>query len=354
MATRVAINGFGRIGRNFYRAYLARTPGFEIVAVNDLAAPDVLAHVLKYDSTHGILDAEIRSGEGEISVDGRSLKVLSERDPALLPWSELGVEIVVESTGLFTDREGASKHLEAGARKVVISAPATDPDVTLVLGVNHEAYEPEAHAIVSNASCTTNCVAPMAKILLDEFGIESGFMTTIHAYTTEQQLLDQIAVTRKGKVDLRRIRAAPQNLVPASTGAAKATSLVIPALKGKLDGMAIRAPVPDGSVTDLVCVLGREASVEEVNGAFERAAADGRWQGILRYTDDPIVSSDIVGDSASCIVDSLATMSQGRMVKVIGWYDNEWGYSCRLADLVERIASTLPAAVGARADVSGS
>jgi glyceraldehyde 3-phosphate dehydrogenase len=354
MATRVAINGFGRIGRNFYRAYLARKPGFEVVAVNDLAEPYVLAHVLKYDSTHGVLDADVGSSESEISVDGRSLKVLSERDPASLPWSDLGVEIVVESTGLFTDREGASRHLDAGARKVVISAPATEPDVTVVLGVNDGDYEPDVHAIVSNASCTTNCVAPMAKILLDEFGIESGFMTTIHAYTTEQQLQDQVAVTRKGKVDLRRIRAAPQNLVPATTGAAKATSLVIPELKGKLDGLAIRAPVPDGSVTDLVCVLGREASIEEVNGAFERAAADGRWQGVLRYTEDPIVSSDIVGDSASCILDGLATMSHGRMVKVIGWYDNEWGYSCRLADLVERMAATLPEAVGARATASNS
>lgn len=351
MPTRIAINGFGRIGRNFYRAYLKRDPGFEVVAVNDLAAPEVLAHLLKYDSTHGVLDRRIEAGEDEIRVDGESFKVLAEREPEKLPWGELGVDIVVESTGLFTAREGAAKHLEAGATKVVISAPATDPDITIVLGVNDEKYDPAQHHIVSNASCTTNCVAPMAKILLDGFGIESGFMTTIHAYTTEQQLQDQVAVTRKGKVDLRRIRAAPQNLVPATTGAAKATSLVIPELKGKLDGMAIRAPIADGSVTDLVCVLEREAGVEELNDAFRRAAGAEPWAGVLEYTDDPIVSSDIVGNPASCVIDSLSTMANGRMVKVIGWYDNEWGYSCRLADLVVRMGETLassPVAVEAR------
>jgi glyceraldehyde 3-phosphate dehydrogenase len=344
MATKVAINGFGRIGRNFYRAYLKRRPEFEIVAVNDLAEPGVLAHVLKYDSTHGVLDADVEAGEGEIRVDGEPLKVYAEREPAKLPWGELGAEIVVESTGIFTAREGAAKHLEAGARKVVISAPATDPDLTIVLGVNDEAYDPDSHHIVSNASCTTNCVAPMAKILMDEFGIESGFMTTVHAYTTEQQLQDQIAVTRKGKVDLRRIRSAPLNIVPASTGAAKATSLVIPELKGKLDGMALRAPVPDGSITDLVCLLERDASVEEVNDAFRRVAGRGSWNGILEYTEDPIVSSDIIGNSHSCILDGLSTMANGRLVKVLGWYDNEWGYSCRLADLVERMAQTLSTA----------
>jgi glyceraldehyde 3-phosphate dehydrogenase len=348
LATRVGINGFGRIGRNFYRAYLKQKPGFEVVAVNDLADADVLAHVLKYDSTHGVLDADVRAGESEISVDGESFRVLAERDPGSLPWNELGVEVVVESTGLFTDRAGASMHLEAGAKKVVISAPATDPDVTIVLGVNDETYDAERHHIVSNASCTTNCVAPMAKILLDEFGIESGFMTTVHAYTTEQQLQDQIALTRKGKVDLRRIRSAPLNIVPATTGAAKATSLVIPELKGKLDGMALRAPVADGSVTDLVCVLSRDTSVEEINEVFRRAAGEDGWNGILEYTEDAIVSSDIIGNSHSCIIDALSTMANGRMVKVIGWYDNEWGYSCRLADVVERIARTLTAApVGA-------
>jgi glyceraldehyde 3-phosphate dehydrogenase len=343
VATKVGINGFGRIGRNFYRAYLKRQPDFEIVAVNDLADPDVLAHVLKYDSTHGVLDAEISASESGITVDGETFKVLSEREPAQLPWGELGVDIVVESTGLFTAREGASKHLEAGAKKVIVSAPATDPDITVVLGVNDDKYDPAEHKIVSNASCTTNCVAPMAKILLDRFGIDSGFMTTVHAYTTEQQLQDQIAVTRKGKVDLRRIRAAPQNIVPATTGAAKATALVIPELKGKIDGMALRAPVADGSVTDLVCVLGREASVEEINDAFRSASGEGGWTGILEYTEDPIVSSDIVGNSHSCIIDAQSTMANGRMVKVIGWYDNEWGYSCRLADLVELMARTLTA-----------
>jgi len=337
MATKVGINGFGRIGRNFYRAYLEKKPGFEIVAVNDLADPDVLAHVLKYDSTHGVLDSDIKAGEGEITVDGSSFEVLSERDPTALPWADRGVDVVVESTGLFTARDGAAQHLTAGANKVVISAPATDPDVTLVLGVNDEAYDPEQHHIISNASCTTYSVGPMAKILMDSFGLESGFMTTIHAYTTEQQLQDQIAVTRKGKVDLRRIRAAPQSIIPASTGAAKAIGEVIPELKGKLDGMAMRVPVPDGSVTDLVCVLSREGTVDDVNAAFRSAADSDHWAGILQYTEDPIVSSDIVGNSYSCIIDGLSTMAHGNQVKVIGWYDNEWGYSCRLVDLIDRL-----------------
>ena len=336
MATKVGINGFGRIGRNFYRAYLQKNPGFEIVAVNDLAAPDVLAHVLKYDSSHGVLQG-VEHRENQISVDGKSFEVLSERDPAALPWADHGIDVVVESTGLFTARDGAAQHLTAGAKKVVISAPATDPDITLVLGVNDQAYEPEQHNIISMASCTTGSVGPMAKVLMDGFGIESGFMTTIHAYTTEQQLQDQIAVTRKGKVDLRRIRAAPQNIIPASTGAAKAIGEVIPELKGKLDGMAMRVPVPDGSVTDLVAVLSREATVDEVNDAFRSAAGNDGWDGILEYTEDPIVSSDIVGNSASCIIDGLSTMAHGNQVKVIGWYDNEWGYSCRLVDLIDRL-----------------
>ncbi len=351
MAIKVGINGFGRIGRNFYRAYLKRSPDFQIVAVNDLAEPEVLAHVLKYDSTHGVLDGDVSASEDGISVEGQTFKVLSEREPEKLPWGDLGVDLVVESTGFFTARDGAQKHVDAGAQKVIISAPATDPDITIVLGVNDEKYDASEHSIVSNASCTTNCVAPMAKVLLDEFGIETGFMTTVHAYTTEQQLLDQIAATRKGKVDLRRIRAAPQNIVPATTGAAKATSLVIPELKGKLDGMALRAPVADGSVTDLVCVLSRETSIDEINEAFRRASGEDGWNGILEYTEDPIVSSDIVGNSHSCIIDAQSTMANGRMVKVIGWYDNEWGYSCRLADLVERMATTLTAEpVGARAE----
>jgi glyceraldehyde 3-phosphate dehydrogenase len=347
MARRVAINGFGRIGRNFFRAYLQREPDFEVVALNDLASPDVLAHMLKYDSTHGVLDREISHGDGEIGIDGKSVRVSSERDPAALPWGELDVDVVVESTGLFTDKEGASQHLQAGAKKVIISAPATDPDLTVVLGVNDEEYDSDQHHVISNASCTTNSVAPMARILLDEFGIESGFMTTVHAYTTEQQLQDQIALTRKGKPDLRRMRAAPQSIVPASTGAAKATSLVIPELKGKLDGMALRVPVPDGSVTDLVCVLSRDVSIDEVNDAFRAAAGADRWDGIIQYTDDAIVSSDIVGNPHSLIVDGLSTMANGRMVKVIGWYDNEWGYSCRLADLTEKVAASVGTPVSA-------
>jgi glyceraldehyde 3-phosphate dehydrogenase len=337
MATKVGINGFGRIGRNFYRAYLERNPDFEIVAVNDLADADVLAHVLKYDSSHGVLDGDVESSDGQISVDGRALEVLSERDPTALPWADRGVDVVVESTGLFTDREGASQHLTAGAKKVVISAPATDPDITLVLGVNDDKYDPEQHNLISMASCTTNSVGPMAKIIMDTFGIELGFMTTIHAYTTEQQLQDQIAVTRKGKVDLRRIRAAALNIVPASTGAAKAIGEVIPELKGKLDGMAMRVPVPDGSVTDLVLVLSREANADEVNEAFRSAAGTDAWAGILEYTEDPIVSHDIVGNPASCIIDGLSTMAHGNQVKVIGWYDNEWGFSCRLVDLIDRL-----------------
>jgi len=337
MAKKVGINGFGRIGRNIYRAYLEKSPGFDIVAVNDLAEPAVLAHLLHYDSSHGVLDEDISAGAGEISVGGQSFKVLAERDPSALPWKDMDVEVVVESTGLFTAREGAAQHLEAGAKKVLISAPATDPDLTVVLGVNDDQYDPQQHNIVSNASCTTNSVGPMAKIIRDNFGIESGFMTTIHAYTTEQQLQDQVSMTRKGKPDLRRMRAAAVNIVPASTGAAKAIGEVIPELKGKLDGMALRVPVPDGSVTDLVCVVEKPASAEEVNEAFRAAAGSDGWKGILRYTEDAIVSSDIVGDPHSCIVDGLSTMAHGNLVKVIGWYDNEWGYSCRCVDLIEKL-----------------
>ena len=337
MAKKVGINGFGRIGRNFYRACLERKPGFDVVAVNDLAEPEVLAHLLRYDSTHGPLEGQIEASDGSISADGHSFQVLAERDPGSLPWKDLGVDVVVESTGLFTDREGASKHLDAGAKKVVISAPATDPDLTIVLGVNDDAYDPDTHHIISNASCTTNSVGPLAKILLDNFGIASGFMTTIHAYTTEQQLQDQVAMTRKGKPDLRRMRSAASNIVPASTGAARAIGEVIPELKGKLDGMAMRVPVPDGSVTDLVCVLDREVTIDDVNEAYRAAAGEDGWDGILEYTEDPIVSSDIVGNPASCIVDGLSTMAHGNQVKVIGWYDNEWGYSCRLVDLIDKL-----------------
>jgi glyceraldehyde 3-phosphate dehydrogenase len=336
MALRVGINGFGRIGRNFLRAHLDRGGDFDLVAVNDLAAPDVLAHLLRYDSSHGRLEGVEQEGN-RISVGGTSFQVLAERDPTALPWADLGVDVVVESTGLFTARDGAEQHLQAGARKVLISAPATDPDITLVMGVNDDKYDKDKHHIVSNASCTTNSVGPMAKLLLDNFGIELGFMTTIHAYTTEQQLQDQVSMTRKGKPDLRRMRAAALNIVPASTGAARAIGEVIPELKGKLDGMALRVPVAVGSVTDLVCDLERPATVDELNSVFKEAAESDHWQGILQYTEDPIVSSDIVDNSYSCIIDGLSTMAHGKQVKVIGWYDNEWGYSCRLVDLIPKL-----------------
>jgi len=336
MALRVGINGFGRIGRNFVRAHLSRKGDFDVVAVNDLAAPDILAHLLRYDSSHGGLTGVDVDGD-RISVDGTSFQVLAERDPKALPWTDLGVDVVVEATGLFTNREGAQQHLDAGAKKVLISAPATDPDITIVMGVNDDAYDKDKHHLVSNASCTTNSVGPMAKLLLDNFGIESGFMTTIHAYTTEQQLQDQVAMTRKGKPDLRRMRSAALNIVPASTGAARAIGEVIPELKGRLDGMAMRVPVPDGSVTDLVCDLEKPVTVDELNSAFKEAADSAHWQGILQYTEDPIVSSDIVGNSYSCIIDGLSTMAHGKQVKVIGWYDNEWGYSCRLVDLIPKL-----------------
>jgi glyceraldehyde 3-phosphate dehydrogenase len=340
MTVRIGINGFGRIGRNFTRAVLKRPDaGIEIVAVNDLTDASVLAHLLHYDSVLGPLEGGVKvTGDG-IDVDGTSFKVLAERDPAALPWKDLGVDVVVESTGIFTDREGASKHLEAGAAKVVISAPATDPDLTVVMGVNDDQYDPSQHHIISNASCTTNCVVPMSKVLRDNFGIAHGLMTTIHAYTTEQQLQDQVSMTRKGKPDLRRMRAGAINVVPASTGAAKATSLVIPELKGKLHGMALRVPIPVGSITDLVCVLEQEVGADDVNRAFREAASSQRMKGIVVYTEDPIVSSDIVGNPASCVIDGLSTMVMGPLVKVMGWYDNEWGYSNRLIDLIRHIAA---------------
>ena len=339
MTVRIGINGFGRIGRNFTRAVFKRPEAdVELVAVNDLTDAKVLAHLLHYDSVLGPLQGSVKVTDEGIDVDGTSFKVLAERDPAALPWKKLGVEVVVESTGIFTDREGAAKHLEAGAKKVIISAPATDPDITVVMGVNDDQYDPDQHHIVSNASCTTNSVVPMSKVLMDNFGIAQGLMTTIHAYTTEQQLQDQVAVTRKGKPDLRRMRAGALNIVPASTGAAKATSLVIPELKGKLHGMAMRVPIPVGSVTDLVCVLDQEVTAEDVNRAFQEAASSQRMKGILVYTEDPIVSSDIVGSPASCTIDGLSTMAMGSMVKVIGWYDNEWGYSNRLIDVIRHIA----------------
>jgi glyceraldehyde 3-phosphate dehydrogenase len=332
MGVRVAINGFGRIGRNVFRAAAKAGADFEIVAVNDLTDAATLAHLLKYDSIHGIYPGEISATDSGLRVDGAEVAVLSERDPAALPWKDMGVEIVVESTGFFTKREGAAKHLEAGARKVIISAPASEPDITICIGVNDELYEPAQHHVISNASCTTNCLAPLAKVLLDAFGIEQGFMTTTHAYTNDQAILDF------PHRDLRRARAAAVNVIPTSTGAAKAIGLVIPELQGKLDGIAMRVPVPDGSVTDLVAVVGREVTRDEVNEAFAAAADAGPMKDILRHTDDPIVSSDIVGSSYSCIFDSKLTMANGTMVKVVGWYDNEWGYSNRIADLVARIA----------------
>jgi glyceraldehyde 3-phosphate dehydrogenase len=336
--TRVGINGFGRIGRNFFRAHLERGGDFEIVAINDLGDAKTMGHLLKYDSVLGQLDEEVEVGEGVIRAGDTELQVLSERDPAGLPWRDLGVELVIESTGFFTDREGSQKHIDAGAKKVVISAPATDPDVTIVLGVNDDTYDPEQHHIVSNASCTTNCVAPLAKVLHDKFTVEQGFMTTIHAYTNDQQILD---LPHK---DLRRARAAAINLIPTSTGAARAIGLVMPDLKGKVDGISVRAPVPTGSITDLVVRLGRDVTVDEVNDAY-RSAAGGALEGILRYADDPLVSTDIVHSQYSCIVDSELTMANAKMVKVFGWYDNEWGYSCRLVDVVAKVSADIPAAV---------
>ena len=341
MATRVGINGFGRIGRNFFRAHLQRGGEFDVVAANDLGDAKTMAHLLRHDSVLGTLDKNVTAGDGKISVAGHEIQILAERDPASLPWDDLGVDVVIESTGLFTKREGAEKHLEAGAKKVVISAPATDPDVTIVIGVNDDTYEPESHHIISNASCTTNCVAPLAKVLHDGFTIEQGFMTTIHAYTNDQQILD---LPHK---DLRRARAAAINLIPTSTGAARAIGVVMPDLKGKVDGMSMRAPVPTGSIVDLVCRLGREATVEEVNDAYRSQADIGRFEGIIQYSDEPLVSTDIVHSSYSCIVDSELTMANGSLVKVFGWYDNEWGYSCRLVDLVAKVAATLPTAVSA-------
>jgi glyceraldehyde 3-phosphate dehydrogenase len=338
---RVGINGFGRIGRNFLRAQLQQGGDFEIVAANDLGDAKTMAHLLKHDSVLGTLELPVESGDGAIRVGENEIKLLSERDPADLPWGDLGIDVAIESTGLFTDRASAEKHLQAGARKVVISAPATDPDITVVLGVNDREYDPEQHNIISNASCTTNCVAPVAKVLHEAYGIERGFMTTIHAYTNDQQVLD---LPHK---DLRRARAAAINLIPTSTGAARAIGLVLPDLKGKVDGMSMRAPVPTGSIVDLVVQVGSEPTAEQVNELFRSQADTGDFEGILQYTDEPIVSTDIVHSSYSSIFDSGLTMANGNLVKVFSWYDNEWGYSCRLVDLVAKIGQTLPAAVAA-------
>ena len=334
MTVRVGINGFGRIGRNFYRAALAAGADIEVVAFNDLGDDTMQAHLLKYDSILGRLDQSVRLVEGGIQVGGQVIQSFAERDPAALPWGELGADIVIESTGFFTDATKAKAHLDAGAKKVIISAPAKNEDVTVVMGVNHETYDPASHYIISNASCTTNCLAPMAKVMDEGLGIVKGLMTTIHAYTQDQNLQDG------PHTDLRRARAAALNVVPTSTGAAKAIGLVLPQLKGKLDGYALRVPGPTGSATDLTFEASRATGVEEVNEITE-AAADGPLKGYLRYCSDPIVSSDIVGDSHSCIFDSGLTKVIGNQVKVIGWYDNEWGYSNRLVDLVVLVGESL-------------
>ena len=331
MTVRVGINGFGRIGRNFFRAVRASGADIEIVGVNDLTDNESLARLLKFDSILGRLDADVSSTDTSIKVGDQEITAFAERDPASLKWGDIGADVIVESTGFFTDATKARAHIDGGAKKVIISAPAKNDDFTVVMGVNHEDYDPQEHHVISNASCTTNCLAPMAKVLNDEFGIVKGLMTTIHAYTADQNLQDNI------HKDPRRARAAAINLVPTSTGAAKAIGLVLPELKGKLDGFAIRVPVPTGSATDLTFEAGRETSVEEVNAAVEKAA-DGRY---LRYSTDPLVSSDIVTDPASCIFDAPLTKVIGNQVKVIGWYDNEWGYSNRLADLISHVGATL-------------
>ncbi len=333
MAVRVAVNGFGRIGRNVFRAALERGADIEWLALNDLVDPQTIAHLLRYDSNYGPFAGNVQATDTGLVVDGREIRVLGERDPAALPWEDLGVEVVIESTGLFTDRENAAKHLEAGAQKVVISAPATDPDVTVALGVNFaQVYDRESHRVISNASCTTNCLAPVAKVLQDTIGIKHGLMTTIHAYTADQRLQDM------PHKDLRRARAAAVNLIPASTGAAKAIGAVIPELNGKLHGFAVRAPLPTGSVVDLTVEVERETTIPEVNDALRAAAAEGPLKGLLEYTEDPIVSSDIVKNPASSIVDSqLTAVMDGTMVKVVAWYDNEWGYSNRIVDLVQQL-----------------
>ena len=327
MAVRVGINGFGRIGRNFLRAVLDAGADIEVVAANDLASPEANAHLLKYDSTFGVLKHEVKVSEDTIAVGPHTFKSYSEKDPANLPWGQLGVDVVIESTGRFTDGEKAKAHLAAGAKRVIISAPGTNVDATFVVGVNDNTYDPAKHQIVSNASCTTNCFVPMIKVLDDAFGVEKGLMTTVHGYTNDQNILDLV------HKDLRRARAAAQNIIPTSTGAARATSLVIPSMKGRLDGLSLRVPVQDGSITDFTGILGREVTVEEINEAFKKAATTGPLSKVLVYTDEPIVSSDIVGSPASCTFDSKLTMASGSLVKIFGWYDNEWGFSNRLVDL---------------------
>ncbi|MGH9158133.1 MAG: type I glyceraldehyde-3-phosphate dehydrogenase [Acidimicrobiales bacterium] len=333
MSVRVGINGFGRIGRNFFRAVRKRGADVEIIAVNDLTSPATLAHLMKYDSVLGRLGADVAVTADGISVDGKEFKVVAERDPKALPWGDLGVDVVIESTGFFTDRDKAAAHLDAGAKRVVISAPGNGVDATFVVGVNDDTYDPANHTIVSNASCTTNCFVPMVKVLDDAFGVQKGLMTTVHAMTNDQNLLD---LQHK---DLRRGRSAAINIVPSSTGAARATGLVLQSMKGRLDGTALRVPVADGSITDFTAILDREVSVDEVNEAYREAAKSGPLSKVLVYTDEPIVSTDIVGSPASCTFDSDLTMAMGSLVKVCGWYDNEWGYSNRLVDLVEIVGA---------------
>ncbi len=331
MTVRVGVNGFGRIGRLVVRAALRQGADIEFVAINDLTDATTLGHLLKYDSVHGVFPGAVDVEDDALVIDGKRVRVTSETDPANLPWRELDVDVVIESTGRFTERSAAAKHLEAGAQKVVISAPAKNPDVTICLGVNEEMYDKTKHDVISNASCTTNCLAPMAKVLVDNFGVERGFMTTIHAYTNDQKVLD---FPHK---DLRRARSAALSIIPTTTGAARAVSLVIPELQGKLDGLALRVPTPDGSFTDIVVELETEVEVEEVNAAMKQAAEAGPMAGILQYCDEPIVSADVIGNSHSSIFDAELTMAKGRLVKVMSWYDNEWGYSCRIADLLTRL-----------------
>lgn len=332
MATKVGINGFGRIGRNVFRAAL-NNPAIDIVAVNDLTDAKTLAHLLKYDSVHGILNADVKAGESSVIVNGKEIKVLAEREPAKLPWKDLGVQVVVESTGRFTAKEKAAAHLEAGAKKVIISAPAKNEDITIVMGVNEDKYDPASHHVISNASCTTNCLAPFAKVLHTKFGIKRGLMTTVHSYTNDQQILD---LPHK---DLRRARAAGMSIIPTTTGAAKAVALVLPELKGKLNGFAMRVPTPNVSVVDLVAELEKSVTVDEINAAL-KAAAEGELKGILGYCDEPLVSKDFNGDARSSIVDALSTMIiEGNLVKVVSWYDNEWGYSNRVVDLITYISN---------------
>jgi len=333
MAVRVGINGFGRIGRNFYRAIQSQGADLEIVAVNDLGSVETLAHLLKFDSVMGRLDEDVTVADGNIVVGGKTIKVLAERNPADLPWGDLGVDVVVESTGFFTSREKAAAHLEGGAPRVIVSAPCTEADATFVVGVNDDTFDPEAHKVVSNASCTTNCFVPMIKVLDDAFGIEKGMMTTVHAYTGDQNLVDG------PHSDMRRARGAAINITPSSTGAARATALVLESMKGKLDGTALRVPVPDGSITDFVGVLNRDVTVDEINDAFKTAASSGPLSKVLVYSEDPLVSSDIVGAPASCTFDSKLTMAMGNLVKVLGWYDNEWGYSNRLVDITATVGA---------------